>query len=43
MEKFIIISIEENNLIPDGPSLIVKANRVEKLSGLEQLSAKFGK
>lgn len=43
MEKFVIISIEENNLILDGYALVVKANRVEKLSGLVQLSTTFGR
>ena len=43
MNKYVIISIENNRLNPDGLSLIVKANRVENAPGFEHLSEMFGK
>lgn len=43
MERFVIVSIEDNHLNPEGHALIVKANRVENASGLEYLFKRFGK
>lgn len=42
-DNFFIISIEDNNLIPDGRSLIIKANRVKEASWAKGVSAIFGK
>lgn len=42
MKKFVIIGIEENNLIPEGRALIVKANPIENAAGFEHLSKMFG-
>lgn len=43
MNKFIIIKIEENHLIPDGHAFIIYANRVNNMPELEPLSEMFGK
>ncbi len=43
MDKFVIVKIEDNHLIPDGHSLIVKANRIKDAPGFEYLSEMFGK